>query len=66
MEVRKPSFLCLSIILACIIPMLILLLIDSDRQAGSTISWFFMEFSTPALILGLALIIYFIHKARAS
>jgi hypothetical protein len=66
MKVRKLSLLCLSMGLACLIPMLILLLMDSNRQAESTISWFLMEFSTPALLLGLALIIYFIHKARAA
>lgn len=66
MKARKLSLLCLSLSLACLIPMLILLLMDSNRQAESTISWFLIEFSTPALLLGLALIIYFIHKARAA
>ena len=64
MKVRKFPLLCLSIGLACAILMLPLFVRASNRQAGSAISWSLMEFSTPALIIGLALIIYFIHKAR--
>ena len=67
MKVRKPSLLCLPMSLAYIIPMLTVLLLVLNRQAGSPVSWFtFMECITPSLIVGLALTIYFIHKARAA
>jgi hypothetical protein len=67
MKVRKLSLLCLYMSLACTIPMLVLLFMVSNRQAGSTISWVhLMECFAPTLIFGLALIIYFIHKARAA
>ena len=67
MKGRKLYLLYLSMSLACTIPILALLFMASSRQAGSTISWFhLMECFTPTLILELALIIYFIRKARVA
>jgi hypothetical protein len=45
--------------------MAILLVMASNMQTGSTTGWSnLMECITPTLIAGLALIIYFIHKAH--
>jgi len=67
MKVRKLSLLCLYMSLACSFPMLILFFMASNRQAGSTIGWFhLMECFAPTLMIGLALIIYFIHKTRVA
>jgi hypothetical protein len=67
MKVKKLSFLCLYMSLVCSVPMLILLIMASNRQAGFTIGWsHLLECFMPTLIFGLALIIYFIYKARAA
>jgi hypothetical protein len=47
--------------------MAIMLFMASNMQTGSTTGWSnLMECVTPTLIAGLALIIYFIHKARVA
>ncbi len=67
MKGRKLPFLCLLMTLACSIPLFILLAVASNGQREmATYGSFFMEFITPTLLLGLALIIYFVHKARAA
>ena len=67
MKGRNLSLLCLFIWLASFIPMAIMLVMASSMQTGSTTGWFnLMECITPTLIAGLALIIYFIHKARVA
>jgi hypothetical protein len=44
-----------------------MLYMASNKQTGSTIGWSNLtECITPTLITGLALIIYFIHKARVA
>lgn len=64
---RNHSLLCLFICLASFIPMAIMLFMASNMQTGSTTGWSnLMECITPTLIAGLALIIYFIHKARVA
>jgi len=47
--------------------MAIMLFMASNMQAGSTTGWSnLMECITPTLMTGLALITYFIHKARVA
>jgi hypothetical protein len=67
MKGRNLSLLCLFVCLASFILMAIMLFMASNRHAGSTTDWSnLMECVTPTLITGLALIIYFIHKARVA
>ena len=67
MKARNLSLLCLFICLASFIPMAIMLFMASNMQIGSTTGWSnLMECVMPTLIAGLALIIYFIHKARVA
>jgi hypothetical protein len=65
MKGKKLLFLYLLMALACAIPLFTLLVIISQREAAIYGS-FFMEFITPTLLLSLALILYFIHKAQAA
>ncbi len=47
--------------------LLTLLVIISSQQMRTDIKWLpFMEFVTPALILGWALTIYFFHKTQTA
>jgi hypothetical protein len=64
MKRRKLSLLCLPLVFTILI--FTLLVIASNEQLGAAIRWLpFMEILTPTLILGLALTIHFVHKARA-
>lgn len=57
-------YLYLLMALACATPLFTLLVI-SQREV-TTYGSLFMEFITPTLLLGLALIIHFTHKAQAA